>query len=99
MTGDQMWFSSLTPVVTKEYITFGYNGKGRVLSVGTVKVIEFVTLRRVALSKSLGFNLLSVSQLLHKGFEVHFKTNASRVLDSQGDLCVHDHPHGSNFQS
>jgi hypothetical protein len=31
--------------MTKEYITFGDNGKGRVLSVGTVKVSESVTLR------------------------------------------------------
>jgi hypothetical protein len=54
MTGDQRWFSSLTPVMTKEYITFGDNGKGRVLSVGTVKVSESVTLRRVSLVKSLG---------------------------------------------
>jgi hypothetical protein len=52
---------------------FGDNGKGRVLSVGTVKVSEFVTLRRVALVKSLGFNLLSLSQLLDEGFDVHFK--------------------------
>jgi transposase InsO family protein len=43
MTGDRRWFSSLTPVMTKEYITFGDNGKRRVLSVGTVKVSEFVT--------------------------------------------------------
>jgi hypothetical protein len=27
MTGDQRWFSSLTPVMTKEYITFGIMGK------------------------------------------------------------------------
>jgi hypothetical protein len=39
-----------------------------VLSVGTMKVSESVTLRRVALVKSLGFNLLSVSQLLDEGF-------------------------------
>jgi hypothetical protein len=32
-----------------------------VLSVGTVKVSESVTLRRVSLIKSLGYNLLSVS--------------------------------------
>jgi hypothetical protein len=64
MTGDQRWFSSLTPVMTKEYITFGDNGKGRVLSVGTVKVSESVTHRRVALVKSLGFNLLSISSFL-----------------------------------
>jgi hypothetical protein len=67
MTGDRRLFSSLTPVMTKEYITFGDNGKGRVLSVGTVKVSESVTLRRVSLVKSLGYNLLSVSQLLDEG--------------------------------
>jgi hypothetical protein len=31
MTGDKGWFSSLVPVVTKRYITFGDNGQGRVL--------------------------------------------------------------------
>jgi hypothetical protein len=82
MTGDQRWFSSLTPVMTKEYITFGDNGKVRVLSVGTVKVSESVTLRRVSLVKSLGYNLLSISQLLYESFEVHLKMGCSRVLDS-----------------
>jgi hypothetical protein len=61
MTGDRRWFSSLTPVMAIQYITFGDNGKGRVLSVGKVKVSESVTLRRVSLVKSLGYNLLSVS--------------------------------------
>jgi hypothetical protein len=54
MTRDRRWFSSLTSVMSKEYITFGDNGKGRVLSVGTVNVSESVTLRRVSLVKSLG---------------------------------------------
>jgi hypothetical protein len=54
MTGDRRWFSSLTLVMTKEYITFGDNGQGRVLSVGTVNVSESVTLRRVSLVKYLG---------------------------------------------
>jgi hypothetical protein len=31
MTGDKGWFSSLIPVVTKRYVTFGDNGRGRVL--------------------------------------------------------------------
>jgi hypothetical protein len=89
MTGDQMWSSSLTPVMTKEYITFGDNGKCRVHSVGMVKVSEFVTLRRVALVKSFGFNLLSVSQLLDEHFGVRFKMGALRVLDSRGDhVCM-----------
>jgi hypothetical protein len=72
ITEDRRWFSNLTPVMTKDYITFGDNGNGRVLSVGTMKVSEFVTLRRVSLVKSSGYNLFSVSQLLDEGFEVHF---------------------------
>jgi hypothetical protein len=39
-------------------------------------------LKRVALVKSLGFNLLSVSQFLDEGFEVRFKSGESRLLDS-----------------
>jgi hypothetical protein len=70
MTGDRGWFSSLVPVVTKRYITFGDNGHGRVLSEGEINVSNKITLRRVALVQSLGYNLLSVSQLLDEGFEV-----------------------------
>jgi hypothetical protein len=58
MTGDRGWFSSLVPVVTWRYITFGDNGRGRVLSEGEIKVSDKITLRRVALVQSLGYNLL-----------------------------------------
>jgi hypothetical protein len=34
MTRDKGWFSSLVPMVTRRYITFGDNGRGRVLSEG-----------------------------------------------------------------
>jgi hypothetical protein len=61
MTGDRGWFSSLVPVVTRRYITFGDNGRGHVLSEGEIKVSDKITLRRVALVQSLGYNLLSVS--------------------------------------
>jgi hypothetical protein len=37
MTGDRGWFTSLIPVVTKRYITFGENGRGHVLSEGENK--------------------------------------------------------------
>jgi hypothetical protein len=85
--------------MTKEYITFGDNGKGRVLSVGTLKVSESVTLRRVSLVKSLGYNLLSVSQLIDEGFEVHFKRGCSRVLDCRGDLVCTIVPEGQIFRA
>jgi hypothetical protein len=86
MTGDKKWFSSLTLVKEKMYITFGDNGRGRVISEGLVHVSDKVTLKRVALVMSLGFKLLSVSQLLDEGFEVRFKSGESRLLDSRGDL-------------
>jgi hypothetical protein len=61
MNGDKGWFSSLVPVVTKRYITFGDNGRGRVLSEGEINVSDKITLRRVALVQSIEHNLLSVS--------------------------------------
>jgi hypothetical protein len=98
MTGDKGWFSSLVPVVTKRYITFGDNGQGRVLSEGEIKVSDKITLRRVALVQSLGYNLLSVSQLLDEGFEVLFQPNGSRILDSRGDLVCMVVPEGQCFE-
>jgi hypothetical protein len=54
MTRDKGWLSSVVPVVTKRFITFGDNGRGRVLSEGEIKVSDKITLRRVALVQSLG---------------------------------------------
>jgi hypothetical protein len=82
MTGEKGWFLSLVPVVTKRYITFGDNEQGRVLLEAEIKVSDKITLRRVALVQSLGYNLLSVSQLLDEGFEVLFRPSGSRILDS-----------------
>jgi hypothetical protein len=73
-------------VVRKRYITFGDNGQGCVLSEGEIKVSDNITISRVALVQSLGYNLLSVSQLLDEGFEVLFQPGGSRILDSRGDI-------------
>jgi len=81
MTESSKWFSSLAPVQCKEYITFGDNSKGNVLSRGTIWVNESFVLKDVALVLNLHFNLLLVLQLLQDGFEVRFKTGLSRVLD------------------
>ena len=73
MTENQKWFSSLTPTCSKEYITFGDNGKGKVRGVGAVRISDHFTLSEVALVDKLGYNLLSVRQLLNDGYEVCFK--------------------------
>jgi hypothetical protein len=92
MTGDKGWFSSLVPVVTKRYITFGDNGCGRVLSEGEIKVSDKITLRCVALVQSLGYNLLSVSQLLDEGFEVLFGLVVLGFWILEGTLYVWSFP-------
>jgi hypothetical protein len=97
MTRDNGWFSSLVPVVTERYITFGDNGRGRVLSEGEIKVSDKITLRHVAAVQSLGYNLLSVSQLLNEGCEVLFRPGGSRILDSRGDLVCMVVPEGQVF--
>ncbi|WVZ76246.1 LOW QUALITY PROTEIN: hypothetical protein U9M48_024235 [Paspalum notatum var. saurae] len=86
MIGHRKWFSSLNPVSTKEYITFEDNGRGKVLGVGSVLLSAKLSLKEVAFVRNLGFNLVSVSQLLDEGFEVHFKKGACRVLDAEETL-------------
>ncbi|WVZ75491.1 LOW QUALITY PROTEIN: hypothetical protein U9M48_023537 [Paspalum notatum var. saurae] len=90
MTRHRKWFSSLNPVSTKEYITFGDNGQGKVMGVGSVSLSAKLSLREVAFVRNLGFNLVSVSQLLDEGFEVHFKKGACCVLDAEETLSSAD---------
>jgi hypothetical protein len=92
MIGDKGWFSSLAPVVTKRYITFGDNGRGCVLSEGEFKVSDKITL-------TFGYNLLSVSQLLDEDFEVFFRPGGSRILDSRRDLVCMVVPEGQVFRA
>jgi hypothetical protein len=98
MTGDTGWYSSLVPVVIKRYITFRDNGRGHVLLEGEIKVSDKITLRHV-LVQSLGYNLLSVSQLLDEASEVLFRPGGSRILDSRGDLVCMVVPEGQVFRA
>ncbi|WVZ91058.1 hypothetical protein U9M48_037280 [Paspalum notatum var. saurae] len=98
MTGHRRWFSSLNPVDTKEYITFGDNGQGKVLGVGCVSLSAKLSLRKVAFVRNLGFNLVSVSQLLDEGFKVRFKKAACRVLDAEETLVCALLPFGQVFR-
>jgi hypothetical protein len=63
------------------------------------EVSESVTLLRVSLVKTLGYNLLSISQHLDQGFEVCFKMGCSRLLNSRGDLVCTIIPEGHIFRA
>ncbi|WVZ50425.1 hypothetical protein U9M48_001678 [Paspalum notatum var. saurae] len=94
MTKPQVVLRSLNLVSTKEYITFGDNGQGKVMGVGSVLLSAKLSLREVAFVRNLGFNLVSVSQLLDEGFEVRFKKGACCVLDAEETLVCSLLPFG-----
>jgi hypothetical protein len=70
-----------------------------ILPKGENKVSDKITLRHVTLVQSLGYSLLSVSQLLDDGFEVLFRLGSSRILDSRGDLVCMVIPEGQVFRA
>jgi hypothetical protein len=84
MTGNKKWFSSLTPLSHKEYMTFGDDKKGKVLGTSVIKVNDRFTLNDVALVDRLRYNLLSISQLCDADLTVFFHKSDSHVLDSSG---------------
>jgi hypothetical protein len=53
MSDDKKWFSSLTSLSHKEYVTFGDNKKGKVLGTGIIKVNNYFTLKDVTLVKKI----------------------------------------------
>jgi hypothetical protein len=84
MTGNKKWFSSITPLSHKKYVTFGNDKKGKVLRTCVIKVNDWFTLNDVALVDRLRYNLLSVSQLCDANLSVLFRKSDSHVLDSSG---------------
>jgi hypothetical protein len=77
MTGNKKWFSSLTPLSHKEYVTFGDDKKVKVLGTGIIKVNDHFTLNDAALVDRLRYNLFSVSQLVDADLSVLFHKSDS----------------------
>jgi hypothetical protein len=99
MTRNKKWFSSLTPLPHKEYVTFGNDKKGKVLGTGIIKVNDCFTLNDVALVDKLRYNLLSISQLCDADLSVLFHKSDSHVFDSSGKrVCGISHI-GNVFQA
>jgi hypothetical protein len=84
MTRNKKWFSNLTPMSHKEYMTFGDEKKGKMLGTGVIKVNDCFTLNDVALVDRLRYNLFSVSWLCDVDLSVLFSKSDPHVLDSSG---------------
>jgi hypothetical protein len=99
MTGNKKWFSSLTLLSHKEYVTFGDDKKGKVLGTDIIKVNDCFTLNDVALVYRLRYNLLSVSYLCDADLSVFFCKSDSHVLDSSGKRVCDISSIGNVFQA
>jgi hypothetical protein len=72
MSGGKKWFSNLTHLSLKEYVTFVDDKKGKVLGIGVIKVNDHFTINDIALVGKLKYNLTSVSQLVDTDLVVLF---------------------------
>jgi hypothetical protein len=99
MIRNKKWFSSLTPLSHKEYVTFGDDKKDKVFGTCVIKVNDFFTLNDVALMDRFRYNLLFVSQLVDADLDVLFHKSDSHVLDSSGKLICGISCIGNIFQA
>jgi hypothetical protein len=99
MTKNRKWFSNITPLSHKEYVTFEDEKKGKVLGTDVIKVNDCFTLNDVALVDRLRYNLLSVSQLCGADLSVLFRKTDSHVFDSSGKRVCGISRIGNVFQA
>src|ERR1044072_8308269 len=81
-TGDKSKFSFLTPKA-KGFVTYGDNNQGRILGVGKVGKSPQTMIDDVLLVEGLKHNLLSISQLSDKGYNIEF--NSSNCIIEKND--------------
>jgi hypothetical protein len=99
MTGNKKWFSSLTLLSHKEYVTFVDDKKGKVLGTDIIKINDCFTLNDVAHVDRLRYNLLSVSQLVDADLSVLLRKSDLHVLDSCGKRVCHISRNENVFQA
>jgi len=81
MTGEKDMFTSFEPSIEPmEKIVFGDNSKGEVLGLGKIAISNDHSITNVLLVESLGYKLLSVSQLCEKGYNCLFTNEGVSVF-------------------
>ncbi|XP_073223493.1 uncharacterized protein [Cicer arietinum] len=83
MTGDKSKFLTLNSK-NDGYVKYGDNNKGKILGVGDIGSKSTAVIKDVLYVKGLKHNLLSISQLYDKGFQVYF-TSQSCTLEHKVD--------------
>jgi len=85
MTGERNMFDALTKSSGDHYITFAGNERGKVLGTGNITLNSQFNLSKVLLVDTLGYNLLSISQLCDSGFNCLFTNEGVSVIRRSDD--------------
>ena len=78
MTGDKSKFVNIT-FKQESHVTYGDNNKGRILGRGSIGDKSILLIHDVLYIEGPEHNLLSISQLCDKGYQVIFKTNSCEI--------------------
>ena len=88
MTGEKNLFTSIEyDNIPKETIVFGDNSKGEVIGLGKIALAHDNSITNVYLVETLGYNLLSVSQLCGMGYNCLF-TNEGVTIFKRGNFSI-----------
>jgi hypothetical protein len=89
MTGEKKMFTSYVKNKdSQDTIIFGDGNQGKVKSLGNIAITNEHSISNVFLVESLGYNLLSVSQLCHMGYNCLFtNVDVSVFKRSDGSLA------------
>jgi transposase InsO family protein len=89
MTGEKKMFTSYVKNKdSQDTIIFGDGNQGKVKGLGKIAITNEHSISNVFLVKSLGYNLLSVSQLCHMGYNCLFtNVDVSVLRRSDGSLA------------
>ena len=81
MTSEKNLFTSIEyDKIPKETIVFGDNSKGDVIGLGKIALVHDNSITNVFLVETLGYNLLSVSQLFGMGYNCLFTNDGVTVF-------------------
>ena len=90
MTGDQLQFQELT-LKQKGFVNYGNNNKGKILGIGNVGHSSTLLIENVLFVEGLKYNLLSISQLADKGFNVSFTQESCLISDKENKTRLTGH--------
>jgi hypothetical protein len=88
MMGEKKMFTSYVKnKVSQDTIIFGDGNQGKVKGLGKIAITSEHSISNVFLVESLGYNLMSVSQLCHMGYNYLFTNVDDSVFRSDGSLA------------